>query len=650
MKKLLFLTLAVTFLGNTTDALQLENPHVENLKLLDSKMPKALGPNGTLIEPNWVLTCKSFGEIKSVTFNGKVYDVDQWISYDTSNEAQLYPIKERDLMLLHLKESVLDVEPIPYPSIGPRRPGLDRYTYNDFLLNDVRRSLDGTVLGMVASGSSKEISESQDQLNFDISRVIGKKSFKPDYLNIYNNKLKPDNYPEKKRLEQQEEILSDLWKIPISNIAGPQKEGSYFTDSGIESTDKGAPVFLSLGQMGSAPSSKDLFLIGIVSGDKDFHGQEIFSLLNFNVIQWLHHTIHSKEALGATMKTILNSYAKVIEEQAFTFGETTDFSSLIKDLEEGYSDLGSFQKKMIHLTKKSHFAIDYQPSLNNILYKEYQEQGLFGYWSPVYQITSRAPCLKHQLIKKDAQPKNQILGLNSDLEKLNLLDENPKNEKPEVDILSIKSFMSYNPLNPKEEWYTPKNISLIFEKIKQNSPKWLIIDLRENNGGSVKNSKHFLKELTGCDLEGFDITKERFTSLIQEIPKLPQQSKDILPIHYSLMADYLSKESPVNPQLVLSGTKLIVLVDKKTESAGECIAQALKEFNLATIVGCKTAGHVLTQSYEPIALGYLARFPVAEYISRTGVYIEGKGMTPNIELSGGTDALKYVMEEIISKQ
>ena len=391
----------------------------------------------------------------------------------------------------------------------------------------------------------------------------------------------------------------------------------------------------------------------IKGGDKGYHGQEILNLLNLNVAKWLHNTIHPKDvALGATMKTILSSYAKVVKEHTFTFGEKTDLYPFINSLEEGYSNLNTFQQEMKKLTKRSHFAIDYQPSLNAILYKESEEQDIFGSWSPIYHITSHAPFLKHECIKKN-QIESQITKLNSELEKLDLSDQKPKQKEQKIDVLTIKSFQSYNPLDTKDIWYSPEKMSLFFKEIKQNSPEWLIIDLRENNGGPVKNSKHFLKELTGCDLEGFDITQKLFSRLVQEIPDLPQQSEDILPIHYSLMADYLSKEHPVKPELFSSSTQIIVLVDGKTYSAGECIAQALKEFNLATVIGCKTSGHVLTQSYEPIALGYLARFPIAEYISRTGVYLEGKGVTPDIELSNRADALecakKFLAAEDISQ-
>jgi carboxyl-terminal processing protease len=58
------------------------------------------------------------------------------------------------------------------------------------------------------------------------------------------------------------------------------------------------------------------------------------------------------------------------------------------------------------------------------------------------------------------------------------------------------------------------------------------------------------------------------------------------------------------------------------------LAAFAEENNLATIVGVKTAGRLLSGSTFRAGEGYIVGLPVAAYLTWDGRLIEGKGITP----------------------
>ena len=60
------------------------------------------------------------------------------------------------------------------------------------------------------------------------------------------------------------------------------------------------------------------------------------------------------------------------------------------------------------------------------------------------------------------------------------------------------------------------------------------------------------------------------------------------------------------------------------------LAQFAQENGLATIVGAKTPGRLVSRTASKLGFGYRLIIPVAAYVSAKGTQIEGKGITPNI--------------------
>jgi len=64
-----------------------------------------------------------------------------------------------------------------------------------------------------------------------------------------------------------------------------------------------------------------------------------------------------------------------------------------------------------------------------------------------------------------------------------------------------------------------------------------------------------------------------------------------------------------------------------------------EENNLATIVGTKTPGRLLSGSAYKIGHGYILGLPVAAYLTWQGRILENKGITPKFCIELSRDAL-----------
>jgi carboxyl-terminal processing protease len=75
--------------------------------------------------------------------------------------------------------------------------------------------------------------------------------------------------------------------------------------------------------------------------------------------------------------------------------------------------------------------------------------------------------------------------------------------------------------------------------------------------------------------------------------------------------------------------RLVFLVDNQTASAAEIFAAGLQENNRALVVGEKTAGEALPSVSVSLPTGAVLLYPIANYKTRSGNFLEGKGVEPN---------------------
>jgi carboxyl-terminal processing protease len=75
---------------------------------------------------------------------------------------------------------------------------------------------------------------------------------------------------------------------------------------------------------------------------------------------------------------------------------------------------------------------------------------------------------------------------------------------------------------------------------------------------------------------------------------------------------------------------IILLVNRHTASAAEMVTVFAKENKLATIVGEKTAGRLLSATSVKVGQGFRLALPVGAYITWSGVALEGHPIEPDV--------------------
>lgn len=94
------------------------------------------------------------------------------------------------------------------------------------------------------------------------------------------------------------------------------------------------------------------------------------------------------------------------------------------------------------------------------------------------------------------------------------------------------------------------------------------------------------------------------------------------------------------PRLFNDNLKFVVLVDGGSASAAEILAGALKEYNLATIIGEKTFGKGSVQELVKITNDTSLKVTVAKWLTPNGLSISEKGLEPNIVVPMTSDDIK----------
>jgi carboxyl-terminal processing protease len=167
----------------------------------------------------------------------------------------------------------------------------------------------------------------------------------------------------------------------------------------------------------------------------------------------------------------------------------------------------------------------------------------------------------------------------------------------------------------------------------------LIVDLRGNTGGGIGGLRLMSYLTPGKTEVGYSLTRAR-KEKGYEREKLPRFGR--IPSHkptllwLALRYGFLDKSILVvteglGPQRFHG--RIIVLVNEHTASAGEMVAAFAEENALATIVGKKTPGRLLSGSAFKAGFGYIVGLPVAAYLTWQGNLIEGRGIVPTIPVA-----------------
>ena len=138
----------------------------------------------------------------------------------------------------------------------------------------------------------------------------------------------------------------------------------------------------------------------------------------------------------------------------------------------------------------------------------------------------------------------------------------------------------------------------------------LVIDLRDNPGG--------LLDVT-CEMLDRMIKKG---ILVYTVDKNGNRTDDEA-------TDNLSFDKPT-----------AILVNGNSASASEVFSGAMKDYNVATLVGTKTFGKGIVQSIIPFDDGTAMKVTVSKYYTPNGVNIHGRGIEPDVIEELDKEALK----------
>ncbi|MBM9508850.1 S41 family peptidase [Actinacidiphila acididurans] len=86
-----------------------------------------------------------------------------------------------------------------------------------------------------------------------------------------------------------------------------------------------------------------------------------------------------------------------------------------------------------------------------------------------------------------------------------------------------------------------------------------------------------------------------------------------------------------------TGTPLVVLVDGGTMSAAEMLAGALQDRGRAVVMGSRTFGKGTVQMPSALPDGSVAELTVGHYTLPDGREVDGKGITPDVQVPGDQD-------------
>jgi len=190
----------------------------------------------------------------------------------------------------------------------------------------------------------------------------------------------------------------------------------------------------------------------------------------------------------------------------------------------------------------------------------------------------------------------------------------------------------------------------LFNEIQNNQCTNLIIDLRGRKKLQLTSAVLLANHLTVHSVLWGAYLTQKWTNTNGSLPnpveyethlknfaRLPNKDKK-----FYLETGFYLKTEPANT--VFKG-KTFLLIDQRTSKVAEALAIALKNENIATLVGQKSAGLPMLTDLLPIDQFYHMSIQVAQFHDKEGKSYFTNGITPDLEVSD-EDALSYLLKKI----
>lgn len=167
----------------------------------------------------------------------------------------------------------------------------------------------------------------------------------------------------------------------------------------------------------------------------------------------------------------------------------------------------------------------------------------------------------------------------------------------------------------------------------------LIIDLRGNTGGGI-GALRVMSLLTPERIPvGFALDTRRASGNVAHdkrtfprLSRIPSNTKALWPLALRFAPVMLTKKPIVLETEGLGHQsfhgRVVLLVDRHTASAAEMVVAFAQENRLATIIGEKTAGRLLSATSVKVGNGFRLALPTGAYHTWNGAFLEGTPIEP----------------------
>jgi carboxyl-terminal processing protease len=214
-------------------------------------------------------------------------------------------------------------------------------------------------------------------------------------------------------------------------------------------------------------------------------------------------------------------------------------------------------------------------------------------------------------------------------------------ERPLIELQPVSS-MKYGAVGWVKVCMFPGAIGIdvasdIDNAIKELDCERLIIDLRGNTGGGIGCLRLMSYLTPGRAPVGYSITRRRAEQSFskEKLPvfdRIPSKKIGLI----GLLLKFVGRDRSVAIATENLGRqrfhgKVVLLVNEHSASSCEMVAAFASENKFATIVGTKTPGRLLGAHSFRVGNGYRIALPVVAYYTWNGTFLEGRGVTPDVE-------------------
>jgi hypothetical protein len=218
-----------------------------------------------------------------------------------------------------------------------------------------------------------------------------------------------------------------------------------------------------------------------------------------------------------------------------------------------------------------------------------------------------------------------------------------KEKSADLAYLNIKSFNG-----------SAAEIDDVFRKILAKNYKTLIVDLRENPGGSIEAGMRFASYVADSSYYGgIFLTRKYFdkNTAIPTVDKYPA-FQHFTEANYNLIMEGLHNYEGMCIKVIPNHTtykgKMYVLTSHATASTCEPIVYGLKLQKRAVIVGERTAGQMLSAEPFPLSDEFQVYVPIGDYYAADGARLDQKGAEPDHKVPS-SKAYDFVIKLISQK-